>query len=240
MSQNARRSDTDTAPDTFDADAVVAWLRMHPGFLAEHPDVLRTQRLEDPQQGGDAASLLQRQNQLLRTQIEDQQARLETLTQAARANERLLNRWHALTLDLVAGVDLVEGLDLLDDRLRRDFDADHVVLRLADHALDDSDLLQARMVRRSQPDHQVAINQLLSQRSAYCGRLTANKRVAVFGEDRPASVTLVAVEDLAVLAIGSDDPDRFVPGMGGLFIELLGKTVAWQLHRHVDALRKQA
>lgn len=221
-------------------DQVITYLRMHPGFLAEHPQVLKAQRLHDQERGKDTASLLQRQNQLLRAQLDEQQQQLQQLASAARSNEQLLNRWHSLTLELMTSCDTVAFLDLLDARLRADFAADYVVLRLLDAQVDGSNLQQAKMVHAASGEHVPELQQLLQSRHAYCGRLIADKREAVFGEDRPASVALVAIAQLGLLAIGSDDPDRYVPGMGGLFIELLGKTVAWQLQRDVESYRKRA
>ncbi len=221
-------------------DQVKAFLRMHPDFLAEHPELVKAQRLSDREHGRDTASLLQRQNQLLRAQLDEQKLQLQQLTRAAHSNEQLLNRWHSLTLELMATTDTVSFCELLDTRLRADFGADYVVLRLLDGQLDSADLQRVNMVKPATADYLPELQNMLKQESAYCGRLIADKREAVFASDRPASVALVAIDQVAVLAIGSDDPDRFAPGMGGLFIELLGKTVAWQLQRHVENYRKRA
>lgn len=221
-------------------EQVISYLRMHPGFLSAHPQVLKTQRWSDLDHGRDTVSLLQRQNQLLRAELEQQQQQLQQLTLAARSNEHLLNRWHSLTLELMASHDTPAFLDLLEARLRSDFAADYVVLRVLDSQLANSDLQQAKMVQPAATDYLPELQQMLRSSSAYCGRLIAAKREAVFGQQHPASATLVAIGQLAVLAIGSDDPDRYAPGMGVMFIELLGKTVAWQLQRHVESYRKRA
>jgi uncharacterized protein YigA (DUF484 family) len=246
-SKRSKTSSADSASTTgIETDSmasleqVVTYLRMHPSFLAEHPQVLKAQRLNDQEHGKDTASLLQRQNHLLRTELEEQQLQLQRLARAARSNEGLLNRWHTLTLELMTTQDTVAFLDLLDARLRADFGADYVVLRVLDGQLDSSDLQQAKMVSSAAADYLPELQLMLQNNSAYCGRLIADKREAVFGKDRPASVTLVAIDQMALLAIGSNDPDRYAPGMGGLFIELLGKTVAWQLQRHVESYRKRA
>ncbi len=232
---------TTTGADSMaSVEQVMAYLRMHPTFFAEHPELLKSQRLHDQERGRNTASLLQRQNQLLRTQLDEQQLQLQQLAQAARSNERLLNRWHSLTLELMATPDPVFFLDLLDARLRADFGADYVVLRVLDAQLAGTDLQQAKMVKAAVADYLPELQKMLQQSAAYCGRLIADKREAVFDQDRPASVALVAIAQVAILAIGSDDPDRFAPGMGGLFVELLGKTVAWQLQRHVEGYRKRA
>jgi len=245
--RRSKTSGADSAsPTASEADSmasqaqVITYLRMHPSFLAEHPQVLKSQRLNDQEHGKDTASLLQRQNHLLRTELAEQQLQLQQLARAARSNEQLLNRWHCLTLELLTTQDTVAFLDLLDARLRADFGADYVVLRVLDAQLDSGDLQQAKMVRSAAADYLAELQLMLQNSSAYCGRLIADKRAAVFGKDRPASVTLVAIDQVALLAIGSDDPDRYAPGMGGLFIELLGKTVAWQLQRHVESYRKRA
>lgn len=73
-----------------DAEAVVAYLRAHPTFFAEHDELLVEQRI--PHQRGDSVSLVERQLTLLRDRNIEMRHRLSQLMDVARDNDRLFTR----------------------------------------------------------------------------------------------------------------------------------------------------
>ena len=48
----------------------------------------------------------------------------------------------------------------------------------------------------------------------------------LFGEDQrnAQSVALIPMPDIGLIAVGSADGNRFFPGMGTLFLRLMGET----------------
>jgi uncharacterized protein YigA (DUF484 family) len=55
----------------------------------------------------------------------------------------------------------------------------------------------------------------------------------LFGDDhsRAQSVALIPVAGVGLLAVGSRDGNRFFPGMGTLFLRLMGESFAAALAR---------
>jgi uncharacterized protein YigA (DUF484 family) len=48
------------------------------------------------------------------------------------------------------------------------------------------------------------------------------------------STALFAAQGLAMVAVGSRDPNRFYPGMGTLFLRMMGEAFGAALSRYVD------
>ena len=66
-----------------------------------------------------------------------------------------------------------------------------------------------------------------------CGRLHPDKQALLYGarvEDVQSSA-LLAVEGVGLVAVGSRDPNRFYPGMGTLFLRMMGEAFEVALRR---------
>ena len=79
-----------------------------------------------------------------------------------------------------------------------------------------------------------------------CGRLSESKLGFLFGE-RAHEVRSTALVPLGehsrdgLMALGSADPDRFFPGMGTLFLDLLADVISVSLSaREPEAKRRSA
>ena len=83
----------------FSAHEVAAWLRRHPQFLRQFPDLAVT--LVVPRDEGPAASLASYQLDVLRDKNRELARRLQDLFANAQENERLAVRTHQLTLQLL-------------------------------------------------------------------------------------------------------------------------------------------
>src|SRR5688500_20252093 len=81
------------------AHEVAAWLRRHPGFLKQFPDLALS--LVVPRDEGPAASLASYQLDVLRDKNRELARRLQELFTNAQENERLAVRTHQLTLALM-------------------------------------------------------------------------------------------------------------------------------------------
>ena len=66
------------------------------------------------------------------------------------------------------------------------------------------------------------------------GRLAPEKLQRLFGDDAAEvrSAALMRVGSDAILAIGSADADRFHPGMGTLFLRMMGEALSTGLARY--------
>ena len=82
-----------------DANDVAAFLRRHPDFLADFPDLAMNLKL--PREQGASTSLASYQLEILRDKNRELTRRLHELFGNAQENERLAVRTHQLTLALM-------------------------------------------------------------------------------------------------------------------------------------------
>ena len=204
---------------------VIAWLREHPDFLTRQPELFAA--LEVPHEAG-ASSLIEKQVEILRGDNQRLKRQLEHLSGVAGENERLMQRLHRMALGLVA----TSSLDLLyrrlHDGLRDDFCADAVCLLLDPETAGKFTEAKIAPLPKKQPEW---MQKLLVSGKPQCGRLTREKREAVFGEAGAelGSAALVPLADRGLLGIGANSDERFHPDMGTLFLELLRETLQFRL-----------
>ena len=222
---------SDVLKDGPSALEVASFLRRHPRFLDEFPDLALT--LAVPREEGQATSLASYQLQVLRDKNRELNRRLQELYAIANDNERLTIRVHQLTLALLRARDPAETLRTLVAVLGEDFSSEQVqlVLLQADPRLPAADWLQ--VVAPDDPALR-PFAEFLVAGEPLCGRLQPEKLDLLFGE-RAAAVQSPALLPLAgrgMLAIGSADANRFFPGMGTLFLRLMAETVVAALARY--------
>ena len=216
------------------AHEVASYLRRHPRFLDDYPDLALT--LAVPREEGQATSLASYQLQVLRDKNRELNRRLLELYGIANDNERLTVRVHQLTLALLRARDAAETLRTLVAVLSEDFRSEQVVVLLhrADPGLPAADWLQVV------PADDVALRpfaEFLQAGEPLCGRLQPEKLDLLFGA-RAAQVQSTALLPLAgrgMLAIGSAEAQRFYPGMGTLFLRLMAETLVAALSRYDTA-----
>jgi uncharacterized protein YigA (DUF484 family) len=224
---------TDTATEqTLQPEQVAAYLRRHPGFLADYPELAA--QLTMPREQGAAASLAVYQLQSLRDKNADLETRLAELIAIAAENERLMKRVHELTVALLrANTPEVTARSVIA-KLSADFHTEQVRLVLFGAAtLPPADwLLQVPDGRAGLPE----FTDFLAHHEPIAGRLSAERLQRLFGA-RAADVRSAAVMplgELGLLAIGSSDADHFQPGMGTLFLKMIAATITAALMRARD------
>jgi len=218
---------------------VVRYLRDHPDFFEHHRDLLADMILSHDT--GPAVSLVERQVSVLREQRDELRGQLRRLISNAQQNEQLNNHVHALVLALLDAGSLEEVLQIVQGRLAADFDAEAVVVRLfrTDHPA------MARLpdlVDWSEPVLG-AFEKVIAGRRPVCGALKPGQLDALFSEtaDDIASAALIPlVESVSsrkcygLLAIGSQDRNRFRADMGTVFLSQLGKILSRVLKKHLE------
>lgn len=215
---------------------VIKWLKANPDAFRDNPEWL--DHINLPHQAG-ATSLIERQVERLRDENRQLSEKFRQLTTIAAENELLLRRLHELTLDVMTRESTKAFVERLFTRLTSDFNSDCVRLHLVRHepALDEIASVSTHTGPR--PDW---FDQALDRSRIVCGRLTRKKMQWLFGEsvEQPGSAALVPIPGIGALAIGAASPDRFHPGMGTLFLELLGVTLGHRLERPESAQLKRA
>lgn len=209
---------------------VASYLRRHPQFLGEFPDIAMALVL--PREQGSAASLASYQLDVLRDKNRDLARRLQELIEIAHENESLMVRVHTLTLALMRATTLAETVRAVVGALTEDFHPDLVrlVLFRADPELPAAEWLIAEPTGASAFP---AFTEFLKRADPLCGRLQQDKLDTLFGKhaDEARSAVLLPVSDIGMLAVGSHDENRFHPGMGTVFLKLIGEAVSTAIAR---------
>jgi uncharacterized protein YigA (DUF484 family) len=96
--------------------------------------------------------------------------------------------------------------------------------------LDDADWLQVI----ADGDHRLKpFRDCLADGEPLCGRLQPEKNALLYGDrvEDVQSTALLSMPGIGLLAIGSGEPNRFYPGMGTLFLRMMGEALATALQR---------
>jgi len=215
------------------AHDVAVWLRRHPKFLAQFPDLALS--LVVPREDGPAASLASYQLEVLRDKNRELNRRLNELFANAQDNERLVVRTHQLSQALLRADDAAGTVRAMVASLSEDFQGDSVrMILFAPIAGLTADWLQVI----AENDARLApFRDCLTSNEPICGRLNPDKMTVLFGDEQEASqsVALMPVAGVGVIAVGSRDGNRFFPGMGTLFLRLMGENFAAALARNARA-----
>jgi len=211
------------------AHEVAAWLRRHPAFLKQFPDLALT--LVVPRDDGPTASLASYQLEVLRDKNRELSRRLSELAANAQVNERLAVRTHQLTLALMRQHGAADTLKAMAASLAEDFNGDRVRIVL----LQPIEGLQADWLQviGNDDDRLAPFRDCLRDGEPICGRLQAEKQVVLYGDDagEVQSTALLPLPGVGLLAVGSRDPNRFYPGMGTLFLRMMGEALVVALQR---------
>ncbi|MGQ4582410.1 DUF484 family protein [Lysobacter sp. F60174L2] len=213
------------------AHEVAAWLRRHPNFLQQFPDLALS--LVVPREAGSASSLASYQLEVLRDKNRELNRRLQELSGNAQDNERLAVRTQQLTLALMRQDNAADTLRAMAASLAEDFNGDLVrlVMFAPVEGLDDAEWLQQIDAddARLQP-----FRDCLADGEPLCGRLQPDKHALLYGTraDEVQSTALLPLAGVGLVAVGSGDPNRFFPGMGTLFLRMMGEALVTALARY--------
>lgn len=211
---------------------VAAWLRRHPQFLQQYPDLAMS--LVVPRQDGPAASLVGYQLEILREKNRDLSRRLHELASNAQVNEQLTLRTHQLNLALMRQANAADTLRAMAAALAEDFAGDQVsiVLFKPVAGLDQAAWLQ--VIAAADPRLAVFADALASGEPV-CGRLLPARNDVLYGDQagQVQSSVLLPLPGIGLLAVGSTDGNRFYPGMGTVFVHMMAQSLLTALARFV-------
>jgi len=205
------------------ADDIARYLRTHPQFFDQHPELLETINVPHPY-GGRAIPLAERQTVSLREKLKVLEGRLAELLQFGEENDAISEKVHRLSVALAGTRDFPALAAALYFHLREDFAVPHVALRVWGKSVP-ADFDEARPADEAQRLHAAAMA------APQCGPAAGNPFVPWFGEaaEHVRSVALVPLGQTAVfglLALGSEDAKRFYPDMGTLYLRRIGELCA--------------
>lgn len=220
-------------------DQVADYLRQNPGFFEQNVDLLVNLHIPHPH-GGRAVSIGERQLVAVREKTRLLEEKLRELIGFGEENDVVSGKVHRLACRLLATDDLDAALDAAYLDLLDHFAVPHVAVRLWGVAERDPDTKEFGEVAAEMRD-------FVAQMGApYCGGHAVYESQAWFGESAPhlRSFALVALRDgdhcFGVLAMASEDAQRFYPEMGTLYLERIGELLACALRRHLTPVREPA
>ncbi len=201
------------------ADDLARFLRANPQFFDQNPELLESIHVPHPY-GGRAIPLAERQTVALREKLKQ----LEGLLKFGEENDAVSEKVHRLAVALAGARDFPVLARSLYFHLREDFAVPHVVLRVWGKAVP-ADFDEAREVDPKQREHAALMG------APQCGPAQGNLFTAWFGDaaEHIRSIALVPLGQTAVfglLALGSEDAQRFYPDMGTLYLRRIGELTA--------------
>jgi uncharacterized protein len=213
--------------ESLDADSVALYLQEHPGFFDRYADLLNSVQIPSPH-GGRAIALSDRQVQNLREKNRALENKLGELIRFGEENDTISDRVHALAVALIGAAGTGPVIDTVYDQLRTSLQVPHVALRLWEG-------------EGEAPEFDAVSEELrefaLKLEQPYCGANENFEAVAWFDAGEVGSVVFVALRDaqrcIGLLALGSEDPQRFYPEMGTLYLERIGELASAALAREI-------
>jgi len=205
------------------AEEVAQFFRTHPQFFDQNPELLETIFVPHPH-GGRAIPLAERQILALREKVKLLEGKLGELIQFGEDNDAIREKVHRLCTALLGARDFAACGQALHFHLREDFAVPHVALRVWGKSVA-ADFDEAQPVDEAQRLHAGTLG------APQCGPAAGNPFVPWFREaaEHVRSVALVPLGQTAVfglLALGSEDPKRFFPEMGTLYLRRIGELCA--------------
>jgi len=205
------------------ADDIAIFLRSNPKFFDQHPELLDTIRVTHPH-GGRAIPLSERQTLALREKAKALEGKLGELIRFGEENDAISEKVHRLAVALVGARDFAALAHSLSFHLREDFAVPHVALRIWGRAVP-AGFDAGTPVNEGQMTHAATLG------GPQCGLAAGNPCAPWFGEaaEHVRSMALVPLGDASafgLLALGSEDAQRFFPDMGTLYLRRIGELCA--------------
>ncbi len=220
---NAERA----ATTDLDESVIIDYLKQHPDLLERHPEVLK--QLTFTHDSGAAVSLVERQLKLIRDENQGIKNKLSSLVHIARENEELGQRFHRLTLELMAGDHLNDIVAMTRDQVQTFFYTDYVGFRFHDELRERLDGLQASIID-SDSKHAAKLRDWMAKRKPVFGPFDPGMHKQLFGDQTQIQsavlIPLYHTQDFGLLVLGSRSRDRFNDHMGTVFLTQLGELIS--------------
>lgn len=210
---------------------VVRFLQEHPDFFEANGALLDSLTAVHPD-SGEAISLTERQLHALREKIRQLEVKLGELIRFGEENDEISEKVHRMVLSLLDADSFESARDAILAHLQEDFAVPHVAMRVWNSVL-----------TRPSPEFDAVDEEVRfyagDLKHPYCGAPTRPEIVAWFGEasSHIRSVALVPLmreqRVFGMLALGSEDAERFYAEMGTLYVSRIGEMVSAVVRRHL-------
>lgn len=210
---------------------VALYLQQNPDFFDSNADLLAHLSVSHPVDGR-AISLPERQLHALREKIRQLEVKFAELLRFGEENDEIGEKVHRLALALIEAEDFESIRQAIHFHLLEDFAVPHVALRVWNSVLT-RDGAEFNPVSE---DLRFFAGDL---RNPYCGAPHNDEVMSWFGESAGhiRSVALMPLrrdtQVFGLLALGSEEAERFYPEMGTLYLGRIGDMVGQALLRQL-------
>lgn len=217
------------------SDEVGQYLKDNPQFFVQvftqlsesNPELLESINVPHPY-GGHAIPLSERQTLSLREKVKLLEAKLSELIQFGEENDAISEKVHRVSSALLGAKNFAAVVHALYFHLREDFAVPHVALRLWGQTL-----LDGTLEGEPVTDEQRAAVDTMG--APQCGPAEGSLFLPWFRESAEhvrsiALIPLGTTKTFGMLALGSEDPHRFYPEMGTLYLRRVGELAAAALN----------
>ena len=212
------------------SDEVAQYLQDNPQFFEDYADLMSRVVIPHPH-GGRTISITERQMLSLRDKNRQVEGKLAELLQFGEENDVISEKMHRLGVAVIAAGTFQSVIHTLNFHLRDDFAVPHFALRLWSRPENTSELPEFAGVSQELQTFSETLNH------PYCGSTAGFETASWFGAAAPhvRSQGLIALRNgggtIGMIALGSEDPQRFYSGMGTLYLERLGEMASAALAR---------
>jgi uncharacterized protein YigA (DUF484 family) len=213
------------------SDEAEQYLKDHPDqfarllaeLLERQPGLLESMQVPHPY-GGRAIPLSERQTLGLRDKVKLLEGKLAELIQFGEENDAISEKVHRVSSALLGAKNFAAVVHALYFHLREDFAVPHVALRLWGQSL-----LEGTLEGAPVTDEQRTLVDTMG--APQCGPAEGSPFLPWFRESAEhvrsiALIPLGSTKAFGMLALGSEDPQRFYPEMGTLYLRRIGELAA--------------
>lgn len=211
---------------------VAAWLQANPTFFEDYADLVADIFIPHPH-GGRAIPIAERQILTLREKNKLIENKLGELLQFGEENDQIGDKVHRLCVAMLQSRDLAAVLGTINYHLQESFRVPHVAVRLWGGERDDT-------LSEFGPVSDEVQTLATSLGTPYCGPYVTDEVMGWLGESAPhlKSFAQVALKTdgtpFGLLVLASEDPQRFYPEMGTLYLARIGELASAALSRCLD------
>ena len=212
------------------SEEVAQYLQNNPQFFEEYADLMSHMVIPHPH-GGRAISITERQMLTLRDKNRQLEGKMDELLQFGEENDVISEKMHRLAVAIIAASTFQSVLHTLNFHLRDDFSIPHFALRLWTRPEGADELPEFAAVSEELQTFAETLTE------PYCGSTAGFETSSWFGDAsrHVRSQALIALRNgggtVGMIALGSEDPQRFYAGMGTLYLERLGEMASAALAR---------
>lgn len=210
-------------------DEVIRYLKDHPQFFNDYADQLTELPVPHPH-GSHAISIAERQNLALRDKNRVLENKLRELIQFGEENDALGDKVHRFALGMIRSEGLATTLQSIYENLDDDFEIPHVAIRMWP-------AVEGSPLKEYSPTSSELRVYAENLHSPYCGPHALYETGGWFG-DTDVTLKSFAIAPLrdgttfGLLIFGSEDSQRFHPGMGTLYLRRIAELCSYALRRY--------